>query len=149
MASEQEFVKEVDDALARDEVSEMPSGEMVHTVINSLITGSRADLPLNRPNTGQCPDLPPDVVVESMCTVDGDGIRGRDAAFAPPYLAEQLRRVSASQELVVSAAMSGRRDDVLAAMLTDPLASRIDYEQVGDMTDEMIAATREWLPQFA
>ena len=148
-ASEQEFIRELEDALASDEVSEMPSGEMVHVVINTLMTDGRVELPLNTPNTGQCPDLPPDVVVESMCIVDRDGIRGRDHATAPPVLAEQLRRVSASQELVVAAAMSGRRDDVLAAMLTDPLASRIDYDLVGDMTDEMIAATREWLPQFA
>ena len=40
----------------------------------------RRELPLNRPNAGQCPDLPADAVVESMCVVDGDGIRGRDVA---------------------------------------------------------------------
>ena len=39
-----------------------------------------ASFPLNRPNTGQCPDLPDDAVVESICVVDGDGIRGRDVA---------------------------------------------------------------------
>ena len=44
------------------------------------VTGTRRELPLNRPNTGQCPDLPADAVVESICVVDADGIRGRDAA---------------------------------------------------------------------
>src|SRR5690242_17109926 len=54
------------------------STEMVVDVIEALLTGSPVDLPLNVPNAGQCPDLPPGVVVESVCTVDSTGIRGRD-----------------------------------------------------------------------
>jgi alpha-galactosidase/6-phospho-beta-glucosidase family protein len=64
-------------------------------------------------------------------------------------MAEQLRRVSAAQELRVEAAISESRDGVLEAMLADPLAGRIDYDQLGRMTDEMLAATKPWLPQFA
>jgi alpha-galactosidase len=148
-ADEARYVTELDGLLASDEVSDFPSGEMVHTVIGCLTTGDVAHLPLNIPNTGQCPDLPADVVVESMCVVDGSGIRGRDTARAPGLLAEQLRRVSASQELVVSAAVSGNRDQTVEAMLADPLAGRIDYDRLIAMTDEMLTATKPWLPQFA
>jgi alpha-galactosidase len=84
-----------------------------------------------------------------MCIVDGQGIRGRDAAVAPPLLAEQLRRVSTSQELTITAALRGSREAVFEAMLLDPLAGRLDYDQVAQMTDELIDATREWLPQFS
>ena len=56
--------------------------------------------------------------------------------------------MSASQELTVEAAVTGDRDKVFEAMLLDPLAGRIDYDQVGEMTDEMLAATKPWLPQF-
>ena len=148
-AWEARYLAELDARMARDEISGLPSGEMVHTVIRCLLTGDPAHLPLNIPNAGQCPDLPPDVVVESMCTVDGDGIRGRDAAVAPPLLAEQLRRVSASQELTITAALRGSREAVFEAMLLDPLAGRLDYDQVAQMTSELIDATREWLPQFS
>jgi hypothetical protein len=34
-------------------------------------------------------------------------------------------------------------------MLADPLASRIDYDDMLRMTDELLAATKPWLPQFA
>ena len=34
-------------------------------------------------------------------------------------------------------------------MLVDPLAGRIDYERLGEMTDAMLDATGAWLPQFA
>ena len=64
-------------------------------------------------------------------------------------MAECLHRVSASQELTVEAAVSGSRDKVVEAMLLDPLAGRIDYDRLGAMTDEMLAATKAWLPQFA
>jgi alpha-galactosidase len=148
-AWERRYLAELEARMARDEISEMPSGEMVHTVIRCLLTGDKAHLPLNIPNAGQCPDLPPDVVVESICIVDGQGIRGRDAVVAPPLLAEQLRRVSASQELTITAALRGSREAVLEAMLLDPLAGRLDYDQVAQMTGELIDATREWLPQFS
>ena len=146
---EQRYVQRLDERLARDDVPDLPSGEMVAPLIDSFITGKARALPLNLPNAGQCPDLPPDVVVEAMCVADRSGVRGRDQASAPPYLAEQLRRVSAAQELTVEAALSGRRDDVLAALLADPLTGRTDYERVEQMTDELLAATRPWLPQFA
>ena len=140
---------ELDAMFTEPEISRMPSGELVATAIDSLITGHPRNLPLNLPNAGQCPDLPAHVVVESICTVDADGMRGRDRAVAPPVLAEQLRRVSAAQELTVEAGVTGNRDAMLAAMHADPLAGRIDFEALVRMTDELLAATAEWLPQFA
>jgi len=135
--------------LAATEVSEMPSGEMVAGVIDSLMTGRPRSFPLNVPNTGQVADLPADVVTESICSVDGDGVRGGAPVAAPPALAESLQQVSAAQELTVDAALTGDRDQVFAAMFVDPLAGRIDFDQLAAMTDEMLAATKPWLPQFA
>jgi hypothetical protein len=34
-------------------------------------------------------------------------------------------------------------------MLVDPLASRLDYDAVGALADDLLAATKRWLPQFA
>ena len=101
------------------------------------------------PNTGQCPDIPDDAVVEGMGEVDAQGVRPRDVVSAPPLLAEYLRRVSASQELTVEAALAGDRELAFQAMLADPLASRIDYDDVWRMTNDLIDETERWLPQFA
>ena len=84
------------------------SGEMVAPVIDSLVTGERRELPLNLPNIGQAPYLPDDVVVETMCVVDADGVRGRDAIVPPEPCAEWIRRHVAVQELTVEAALIGR-----------------------------------------
>jgi hypothetical protein len=38
---------------------------------------------------------------------------------------------------------------VIEAMQTDPLAGRLDARRLEEMTDELLAATGEWLPRFA
>jgi alpha-galactosidase len=135
--------------LDASEVPLLPSGEMVAPMIDSFLRDKPRHFPLNLPNHGQCPDLPDDVVVESMCTADGDGLHVRNEAHAPNLLTEWLRRITASQETTVDAALSGDRDKVIEAMLLDPLAGRSDFDQLEQMTDEMLAATSQWLPQFA
>ncbi len=134
---------------ASNEVSTMPSGEMVAPMIDSFRRNRPHAFPLNLPNAGQAPDLPPDVIVESMCVADADGLHPRDQTRLPPVLAEWVRRISAAQEATVTAALSGDREKVVEAMLLDPLAGRIDFDHVEQMTDEMLAATAQWLPQFA
>jgi alpha-galactosidase len=142
-------IRQFEQMLAADSVSEWPSGEMVAPVIQCFELDQTGWFPLNIPNNGQVADLPDDVTVESMCVADGKGVRGRDEVRLPAAMAEALRRVSAAQELTVEAAVTGNRDTVFEAMLLDPLAGRIDYERVGAMVDEMLAATRASLPQFA
>jgi alpha-galactosidase len=134
---------------AMTEVPNMPSGEMVAPMIDSFLRDKPRHLPLNLPNAGQCPDLPADAVVESMVTASGSGLEGRDHGHAPAVLTESLRRIVASQEMTVEAAISGDRDTAVNAMLLDPLAGRIDFDHVAQMTDEMLAATARWLPQFS
>ncbi len=143
------FKAEFAQLCSADEVPTTMSGEMVAPLIDSFLTGKERHLPLNIPNAGQCPDLPRDVVVESICTVDGAGVRGRGETRAPAPMGEWLRRVSSSQEATVEAALAGSRDKVVEAMLLDPLAGRIDFDRVEQMTDELLRATARWLPQFA
>jgi alpha-galactosidase len=133
---------------AGGEVSPWPSGELVAPLIDGVVTDSERSLPVNLPNAGQVSDLPSDVVVEIMGTIDGDGVRPRDVASAGAAT-EHLRRVVTSQELTVQAALAGDRDLVVKAMLADPLAGTLPWEHVVAMTDELLTATAPWLPQFA
>jgi alpha-galactosidase len=125
------------------------SGELPALVIDSLVTGRRRDLPVNIPNAGQVPDVPADSVVESICIVDGDGIRGRDVAPLPPPYAELVRRHAAVAEMTVEAALDGDRALAEAAFFLDPLAGRGDLGQTEAMIEELLTATADWLPQFS
>jgi alpha-galactosidase len=143
------YQREFERLRAATEIPRQPSGEMVAAIIDSRIRDRTRHLPLNIANRGQVPDAPEAVVVESIVTVDASGPRGRDVEPLPQVLADCLRRIVAEQELVVEAALTGDRGLVHEAMLLDPLASRIDYDAIGRMTNDMLAATARWLPQFA
>jgi alpha-galactosidase len=147
-ASQRGYVAELDELLGASEVPVMPSGEMVAPVIQCLELDQAGWFPLNVPNEGQVADLPDGATVESICVVDGKGVRGRDEVHLPATVAELLHRVSAAQEATVDAAVRGDPQRVFEAMLLDPLAGRLDYDRLAEMTTEMLGATRQWLPQF-
>ena len=106
--------------------------------------------PLNIPNTGQAPDLPTDVVVEACASPTATGCTARDqvraAARAGRMAAPGLGRAGATVEAArrrATATRSSRR----CCSTRSP--GRIDFDHVEQMTDEMLAATAQWLPQFA
>ncbi len=129
-------------------VTRMPSGELVAGLLDGLLGDTQRVLPVNLANRGQVMNLADDVVVECMGVVDAGGVCPRDVTAVPGMIGEYVRRVSVSQEFTVEAALSGDRDLVLAAMLADPLAGRMPYERVVALTDDLLAATNPWLPQF-
>ncbi len=144
------YIADVDAWLAgTKDLQTWQSGELPALVIDSLVTGDTRQLPVNIPNGGQVPDVPEGPVVEAICTVDATGIRGRDVAPLPAPYAELVRRHVAVAELTVSAALSGDRQLAEAAFLLDPLAGRGDLRRTEAMVAELLAATAEWLPQFA
>ena len=144
-----EYVADVDAWLAGTKrLQTWASGELPALVIDSLVTGTPRHLPVNIPNRGQVPDAPEGSVVESICTVDGDGIRGRDVVPLPAPFAELVRRHAAVTELTLAAALGGDRVVAGQAFLLDPLAGRGDLHDTEAMTDELLAGTAPWLPRF-
>jgi alpha-galactosidase len=140
---------EFDRLRALDAVPAEPSGEIVAPLVDAFERGLERTFPCNLPNEGQVPDVPDGAVVEAMCTTRGRALVGRDRPHLPPTPAEWLRRVVASQEATVDAALAGDRDRVVEAMLLDPLAGRVDLDRLVQMTDDLLRATAPWLPQFA
>jgi alpha-galactosidase len=125
------------------------SGELPSPMIEAMRTDVPFEAPVNVPNTGQAPGLPADAVLESICVIDGQGIRGRDRSRLPAPYDEIVRRHVATQELTVEAALRGDRALAGEAFALDPLAGRGDLGETDAMVDELLAGTAEWLPQFA
>jgi alpha-galactosidase/6-phospho-beta-glucosidase family protein len=118
-------------------------------MIQAMLTNEPFEAPVNIPNTGQAPGLPADVVLESICVIDGSGIRGRDVSVLPEPFNEIIRRHTATQELTVEAALTGDRAVAAEAFALDPLSGRGDLRQTEAIVEELLAGTAEWLPQFA
>jgi alpha-galactosidase len=141
------YIENVEGMLSGDrQVPTWSSDELVAPVIDSLVTGTHRELPLNLPNKGQCPDLPEDAVVEAICVVDADGMRGRDTPRLPAPVAELLRRQVATQEMTVEAAVNADRSMATAAFELDPLAGRGDLRSTEKMVDELLSGTAAYLP---
>ncbi len=138
----------VAELLRSDELPTWLSGELVAPLLDGLVSGREHAMPVNLPNTGQVVNLPDGVVVECIGISGRDGLRPRDRVEVPSVLGELLRRVVASQELTVEAAVTGSRTTALEAMLADPMAGALPFEHVVAMTDELLDATAPWLPQF-
>ncbi len=90
-AADVEHYEAVRDA---DDVTRMPSGELVATLLDGMVSGKARALPVNLPNAGNVTNLADGAVVEIMGIADGDGVRGRDRATVPGIMGEFLRRIN-------------------------------------------------------
>ena len=135
---------------AAAEVPKLPSGEIVAPLIDSFFARQDASLPAEPAERGPVPRR------ARRAGGRSDGHRRRRPACAAVTSRPRRRRSasgcaasSASQEATVEAAVTGDREKVVEAMLLDPLAGRIDFDHLVQMTDELLDATKQWLPQFA
>ena len=97
-------------------------------------------------NDGAIPGLPDEAVVETTAVVDASGAHPLPQRPLPPEMLGLVQHAKAYERLAVRAACSGSRDDVVRALLANPLVGQ--YPLAAELADEMLAANREHLPRF-
>ena len=122
------------------------TGEGVAAMIAAMATGRRMVCIANIANQGAIPNLPPTAEVEVEAVTDSAGVRPLVMGEAPPLLKALLERRFVWQELVADAAITGDRTTALQALLIDEMA--ILPDKAAAMLDELLAASRDLLPQF-
>ncbi len=98
-------------------------------------------------NGDALPDLAPDDVVEVPARIDRDGAHPLPQGAMAPAAADLVRRVKAFERLAITAALSGDRDDVRAALAAHPLVGG----RIGDvdpLLDALLEANEPYLPRF-
>lgn len=144
-------LKEYEKSLESLKLPEGPSdpltGEGLGSLIEDTAFGRRRVHIVNIPNKGAIPNLPDHAIVEIEGITDSCGVRGVHMGDAPLYLKGFLEKRIAWQELVVEAGVKGDRNLALQALLLDEMA--IPPEKAEAMLDELLAASKEMLPQFA
>jgi 6-phospho-beta-glucosidase len=103
-------------------------------LIASLRSGDGVVHSANVRNNGHLPFLSDDAVIE----VGKEGAQPIPTAALPPALSGLVARVSAYEELAVSAAVRGGRSRVYQAMLAHPLIGQHDLAT--QLTDRLLAA---------
>jgi len=110
----------------------------------ALSGGQPVEDNLNAPNIGQVPQLPAGAIVETRGVLDATGYRPLVSPLTPA-LEAVVRPHVLREELTVEAALEGSFEKTLAVLATDPL---VEPGQARPLLEELLAATREWLPQF-
>ncbi len=123
----------------------MPSPEKSHeygsTIIHSVVTGTPAVVYGNMPNRGVISNLPADAIAEAPTVVDRTGCHFKHVGKLPPQLIAYMQPHVSQHELIIQAALEGRRDHVYQACMFDPLtASLLTTDQIVSLCDELIAA---------
>lgn len=123
------------------------SHEQMASVMAALSGGTPGQFIVNVPNEGQIDNLPRNVTVECLAHLNNLGAHPLSAGMLPyPAYAAVAPHV-ARQELIVEAALTGKREPALAALTTDPLVR--DPETAGPMLDELLAANAKFMgPEF-
>lgn len=140
---------DIDAQLEKLKAELAPSVEYGAQIANSIVTGTPSVIHGNVPNAGALiTNLPADACVEVPCLVDARGVQPTAIGELPPQLAALNRTNVNVQTLAVRAALDGNVDNVHHAVALDPLtAALLTLEDARAMTDELLAAHEERLPE--
>lgn len=119
-------------------------------IIESMETGRVYRGHFNRINNGTIKNLPDDCVVEAPGFVDTFGINMPSIGDLPLGCAAACLSNITVQRLAVEAGAHADINLLRQAMMMDPLVGAVcNTEEIWQMTDEMLIAQEQWLPQYA
>lgn len=119
-------------------------------IIESLETGRLYRGHFNVVNNGVISNLADDAIVEVPGYVDANGVSIPLVGDLPLGCAAVCTQSIDVQRLAVEAAVNGDVTLLKQAMMMDPLTGAVlNPPEIWEMTDEMLLAQEEWLPQYA
>jgi alpha-galactosidase len=121
------------------------TGEHAHELMWSFLTGESFTRVLNLLNDKQyIANLPKDACVEALVTVKGRKVTGKTMTL-PPATHAMVADWSTIHDLSIKAAMNCDRQAAMQALFLDPHVK--DMYDIEPMLEDMLNATREWLPE--
>jgi alpha-galactosidase len=135
---------------AADKIEVKASHEYASSIVNSVWTGEPSVIYGNVRNNGCITSLSENCAAEVPCLVDNNGIQPTFIGALPPQLTALIRTNINVQELTVQALMTENREHIYHAAMMDPhTAAELDLDQIWAMTNDLLAAHGDWLPEWA
>ena len=126
------------------------SAEYCSHIMEAVTTGRVFRFNGNVRNDGYITNLPPGCCVEVPIYADRLGLHPTVVGSLPSQLAALNMTNILMQGLAVEAALRGDPELAMQAVALDPLTSAVlTLKEIRDMTADMLAAQKEWLPQFS
>lgn len=140
------FKADLDEVVLPEKNDDPTAGEGIGRLLGAITAGYRHVHIVNIPNKGVVPNLPAEAVLEVEGVTNSHGLRPVYMGEAPLVLKGMLEKIIAWEELVVDAGVKGDRNLAMQALMLDPAA--IVPEKAERMLDELLANSKELLPQF-
>ena len=121
--------------------------EQLIEIMQSLVLDKRDTFSVNMPNHGAVPGLPWDAVLEMPAAAGAAGFTPLQSKPLPAALTAKLLAKLAAIEVTVEAALTGKFDLFVEALLTD--GSVTDPDAAVALAKDLIEAHKPYLPQFA
>jgi len=121
--------------------------EQIWDILEGIRTNSGKQFNANLPNQGQIPNLPADAIVECPVIASATGLRPVITDPLPSGIVGALSSRFQCVEVTVEAALEGNRDKFVQALLIDGAVKSI--KTAHRLADDLLAAQKEYLPQFA
>lgn len=132
----------LDPARSRGGINEL---ELAIDCMDAIFNDRKVTMPVNVPNRGVIPDLPDELVVETVGFVDRNGIAPLSLGPLPKPARSVVSALAEYQLLTAEAAWNGDRKDAIIALASNPLCN--DLPTAIAVYDELAAAHRAHLPE--
>ncbi len=128
---------------------ECRSVEYCSYIMEAVTTGRPFRFMGNVRNDGYISNLPQGCCVEVPTFADGSGLHPTVIGKLPTQCAALCMTNVNVQQLTAEAALEGDAEKVVQAAAMDPLSGAVaTLHEIREMCREMMAAQRQWLPQF-
>lgn len=125
------------------------SREYASYIMEAIVTNTPYKIGGNVLNDGLIDNLPKDACVEVPCLVDGNGITPCHVGKLPTQLAAMNMSNINAQLLTIEAAVTKSKDKIYQAAMMDPhTAAELSIDDITAMCDDLIAAHKDWLPEY-
>ena len=125
------------------------SHEYASYIIDAIVNNNKFTVYGNVMNNGLIENLPSNCCVEVPCIVNDKGFYPQKVGRLPEQLSALMRTNINVQILTAEAALTKKREHIYHAAMLDPLtASHLSIDEIYALTDEMLEAHSDYLPEY-
>ena len=125
------------------------SNEYASFIMDGVANNNEVTINANVMNNGYIDNLPSNCCVEVPCIINSKGYTPQKFGRLPEHLAALMRTNINVQILTAEAAITKKREHIYHAALLDPLTgANLTIDEIYSMTDKMIEAHGDYLPEY-
>jgi alpha-galactosidase len=135
--------------MKEENITHTRSREYGSRIIAACETDEPCKIYGNVQNTGLITNLPANACVEVPIMVDKNGLNPCVVGALPEQLAALNLTHIGVHNMVIKAAVSGKKEDIYMAAYLDPhTRDQLTFDEIKSLCDDLIAAHGDWLPKF-